>query len=99
MVDIKEHLIREFYANTEHIVKGTKVTKVRNLKFKFYQRTLNAYLELDDVEPKKYLSKLAEKEEVQPWLAEILTPGPTYPWIGDGVPIFYKTLSFEAKGC
>lgn len=64
MVDVKEHLVWDFYANTMHIVKGTNVTKVFNLKVKFYQRTLNAYLGLEDVEPKEYLDKLAEKLEV-----------------------------------
>lgn len=38
-VDVQEHLVREVYANIAHIVKGTKVTKVRNLKMKFDQKT------------------------------------------------------------
>lgn len=37
LVDVTEHLIHEFYANTTHIVKGTKVTKEHNLKVKFDQ--------------------------------------------------------------
>lgn len=79
LVEVKEHLFREVYANTTHIVKGTKVTKVLNRKVKFDQCTLNAYLELKDVEPNEYLTKLAEKEEVIPWLEEILAPEPTPP--------------------
>lgn len=63
-MDVKEHLVREFYANTTYIVKGIKVTKVYKLKVKFYQHTLNAHLGLGDVEPKEYLAILAEKEEV-----------------------------------
>lgn len=39
-MDAKEHLVREFYANVAHIKKGTKVTKVRNLKVRFDQTTL-----------------------------------------------------------
>lgn len=35
LVDVQEHIVREFYANTNHIFEGTKVTKVRNLKMKF----------------------------------------------------------------
>lgn len=97
LVDVKKHLIREFYAITMHIVKGTKVTKVRKLNVKFDQRTLNAYLRLEDVQP-KYLAKSAEKEEVYPQLAEILAPWPIPPQIGAGVPIFRKTLRIEAKG-
>lgn len=50
------------------------------------------------MEPKEYLAKLPEKEEVRPWLAEILATGSTPPWIGVRVSIFRKTLSFEAKG-
>jgi len=32
MVDAKEYLIQEFYANVAHIKKGTKVIKVINIK-------------------------------------------------------------------
>lgn len=64
MVVVKEHLVQEFYTDTTHIVKGTNVTNVCNLKVKFDQRILNTYLGLVDVEPKDYLAKLAEKEEV-----------------------------------
>jgi len=46
VVDAKEYLVREFYANVAHIKKGTKVTKVRNLKVQFNQITLNSYLGL-----------------------------------------------------
>lgn len=78
-MDVKEHLVRKFYANTTQIAKGTKVTKVRNLKAKFDQRTLNTYLGLEDLEPNEYLAKLAEKDDARPWLAKILIPGPTPP--------------------
>lgn len=50
------------------------------------------------MELKEYLAKLAENDEVRPWLVEILAPRPTPPWIGAGVPILCHTLSFEAKG-
>lgn len=55
------------------------MTKARNLKVKFDKRTLNGYFGLEDVEPKEYLTKLAEKEEVLPWLADILPPSLTPP--------------------
>jgi len=48
VVDAKEHLVREFYANRAHIKKGTKVTKLCNLKS---QATLNAYLGFEDLDP------------------------------------------------
>lgn len=44
----KEHLVCEFYANISYIRKGTKVTKVCNLKVRFDQHTLNAYLGFKD---------------------------------------------------
>nr|XP_016453907.1 PREDICTED: uncharacterized protein LOC107778209 [Nicotiana tabacum] len=75
LLDIKEHLVRKFYTNTKHIVKGTKVTKVSNLKIKFDQHTLNTYLELEDVDPKEYLAKLAEKEESDEPV--VVAPGPS----------------------
>lgn len=34
-VDANEYLVKEFYTNAAHIKKGTKVTKVRNLKVLF----------------------------------------------------------------
>lgn len=49
LVDVKEHLVLEFLETTTHIVKGTKITNVRNLKVKFDQHTLNAYLGFEDV--------------------------------------------------
>lgn len=98
LVDVKEHLVREFYTSTMHILKATKVTMMCNLKVKFDQHTLNAYMVFDDVEPKYYLEKLAPKEDARPWLAEILAPGPTPSWIATGMPILWNTLSFEAKG-
>lgn len=45
-----------------------------------------------------YLAKLAEMEAVRPWLAKILAPGYTPPWVAAGAQIFRKTLSFKAKG-
>lgn len=50
------------------------------------------------MEPTKYLAKLAEKEAVRPWLAEILVSGSTLFWVAAGAQIFCKTLSFEPKG-
>ncbi|XP_070035226.1 uncharacterized protein [Nicotiana tomentosiformis] len=44
VMDANEDLVREFYANVAHIKKGTKVTKVRNLKVRFDQNTLNNLL-------------------------------------------------------
>lgn len=58
---------------------------------------MNTYLGLEDVEPKEYLAKLAEKEEVRLWLPEILEPRPTSSWIGIRVTILHQTLSFKAK--
>ncbi|XP_075074633.1 uncharacterized protein LOC142162210 [Nicotiana tabacum] len=68
--DAKEYLVREFYANVVHIKKGTKV---RNLKVRFDQHTLNTYLGFEDVEPTQYLEKLAMGDAARPWLAEIFT--------------------------
>lgn len=59
VVDAKEYLVRELYANVAHIKKGTKVTKVRNLKVRFDKATLNTYLGFEDVKPKEYLEKYA----------------------------------------
>jgi len=53
--DAKEYLVREFYADVSLIKKGTKVTKVRNLKMKFDQHTLNAYLRFEALELREYL--------------------------------------------
>ncbi|XP_070002605.1 uncharacterized protein [Nicotiana sylvestris] len=35
VIDANEHLVKEFYVNVAHLNKGTKIIKVRNLKFKF----------------------------------------------------------------
>ncbi|XP_070047406.1 uncharacterized protein [Nicotiana tomentosiformis] len=99
VVDAKEYLVREFYANVAHIKRGTKVTKVRNLNVRFDQHTLNTYLGFDAVEPTKYLEKCALGDPARPWLAEILAdPELPSPWIIIGVSIHRSTLSFEAKG-
>ncbi|XP_070050243.1 uncharacterized protein [Nicotiana tomentosiformis] len=99
VVDAKDYLVREFYANVVHIKKGTKVTKARNLKVRFDQATLNTYLGFEDVESTEYLEKYAMGDEAWSWLAEILAaPGPPLPWSTVGVPIHRSTLSFEAKG-
>ncbi|XP_070031854.1 uncharacterized protein [Nicotiana tomentosiformis] len=88
VVDSKEYLVREFYANVAHIKNGTKVTKVRNLKVRFDQITLNSYLGFEDMDPVQYLEKLAMGDAARPWLAELLAaPGPPPPWITAGVPI------------
>ncbi|XP_070041105.1 uncharacterized protein [Nicotiana tomentosiformis] len=88
VVDAKEYLVREFYANVAHIKKGTKVIKVRNLKMRFDQSTLNTYLRFEDVESLQYLKKLALGDAVRPWIAEILAaPGPPPAWITIEVPI------------
>ena len=50
VMDGKEYLVREFYDNVAHIKKGTKVTKVNNLKVRFDQHTLNSYLGFEYVE-------------------------------------------------
>ena len=98
-MDAKEYLVREFYANVAHIKKGTKVTKVRNLKVRFDQLTLNSYLGFEDVEPVQYLEKLAMGHAARPWLAELLAaPGAPQPWITTGVPIQWNTLNLKAKG-
>lgn len=57
VMDAKEYLVREFYTNVAHIKKGTKVTKVRNLKVQFDQHTLNSYLGFEDVEPAQYFGE------------------------------------------
>lgn len=95
LMDVKDHLVQEFYFSTTHIL---KITKVRCFKVKFVQYTLNAYLGFDDMEPKEYLEKLALKKEARLWLTEILAPGPTPPWIATRVPILRNTFSFETKG-
>lgn len=66
LVDVKENLVCAFNANTSHIHKGKKVTKVHNLEVKFDQHMFNAYLEFEDLELREYLEKLALKEEVRP---------------------------------
>lgn len=66
LVDVKEYLVRDFYANIVHIIKGTMVTNVFNLMVKFDQCSLSAYFRLENVESKEYLAKLAEKENVRP---------------------------------
>lgn len=53
LVDVNEHLVREFYANTAHVIKGTKATKVHNFKVISDQHTLNIYLGLEGVEAKE----------------------------------------------
>nr|XP_009601436.1 uncharacterized protein LOC104096727 [Nicotiana tomentosiformis] len=62
-------------SNKKVICEGINIIKVRNLKVKFDQHTLDVYLGFDDVEPKEYLEKLALKEEARSWLAQILAPG------------------------
>ncbi|XP_070029396.1 uncharacterized protein [Nicotiana sylvestris] len=64
LVDVKEHIVRKFYANMRHILKGKKIIKMRNLKFKFDQHTLNAYLRFQDVETKKYLQSWMRRRRV-----------------------------------
>nr|XP_033509162.1 uncharacterized protein LOC117274062 isoform X1 [Nicotiana tomentosiformis] len=99
VINANEHLVLEFYANVAHIKKGTKITKVRNLKSKFDPSTLNTYLSFEEVEAVKYLEKLVVGDAALPWLAEILaTRGPSPSWITVGVPILRATLNFEAKG-
>nr|XP_018633194.1 uncharacterized protein LOC108948496 isoform X1 [Nicotiana tomentosiformis] len=81
-------MVQEFYENVANIKKGTKVTKVRNLKVRFDQHTLNTYLGYEDVELKEYLEKYALGDAARPWLADTLAvPGPPPPWIADEVPI------------
>jgi len=97
--DANEYLVKEFYANVAHIKKGTKVTKVRNLKIRFDGHALNIYVGFEEVEAVQYLEKLALGEAVRPWLAEILAiPGTTPAWLTAGVQIVRATLNFEAKG-
>ena len=50
VIDANEHLVRVFYANVAQIKKGTKVTKVRNLKVCFDAYSLNTYVGFEKVE-------------------------------------------------
>ncbi|XP_070052809.1 uncharacterized protein [Nicotiana tomentosiformis] len=94
-----EYLVKEFYANVAHIKKGTKVTKVRNLKIQFDGHALNKYIEFEEVEAVQYLEKLALGDAVRPWQAEILAiPGTTPAWLTAGAQIVIATINFEAKG-
>ena len=72
VIDANKHLVREFYANVAHIKKGTKVTKVRNLKVRFDACSLNTHVGFEEVEAVRYLEKMALGDAARPWLAEIL---------------------------
>lgn len=65
-VDANEHLVKEFYTNVAHIKKGTKVTKVRNLKVLFDGKTINDYLGFDEEDEALFMAKMEMGEEVRP---------------------------------
>ena len=98
-VDANEHLSIEFYTNATHIKKGTKVTKVRNLKVLFDVGAINDYLGFNEEDESLYLEKMALGEAARPWLAQYLAiPGTTPDWLNAGVKILRRSLNFEAKG-
>ena len=75
------------------------MTKVRNLKVRFDQHTLNTYLGFEDVEPKEYLEKYALEDAARPWLAKIIVaPGPPPPWIGDWGSYLPEHSEFRGEG-
>ena len=72
ILDANEYLVKEFYANVAHIKKGTKVTKMQNLKIRFDPCALKKYVGFEEVEVVQYLEKLAMGDATRPWLAEIM---------------------------
>ncbi|XP_070002855.1 uncharacterized protein [Nicotiana sylvestris] len=56
-------MVKEFYSNVAHILKGTKVTKVRNKNVIFTGKALNEYLGFIEEDESLYNEKLAMGEE------------------------------------
>lgn len=97
-VDANEHLVKEFYCNVAHIKKGSKVTKVRNLKVLFDGKSINEYLSFNEEDEILYMAKLEIGKEVRPWLAQYLAiPGTVPDWLTVGVKILRRSLNFEAR--
>ncbi|XP_075089086.1 uncharacterized protein LOC142170718 [Nicotiana tabacum] len=98
-VDANEHLVKEFYTNFAHIKKGSKVTKVRNLKVLFDGKTINDYLGFSEEDETLYMAKMEMGAEVRPWLAQYLAiPSNTPDWLTAGVKILRHSLNFDARG-
>lgn len=98
-VKANEHMVKEFYSNVAHILKGTKVTKVRNKNVVFTGKAINEYLGFNDEDESLYNEKLAMDEEVRPWLASYLAILGTVPeWLQAGTKILQRTFNFEARG-
>ncbi|XP_075075744.1 uncharacterized protein LOC142162809 [Nicotiana tabacum] len=91
-------MVKGFYSNVAHILKGTKVTKVRNKNMIFTGKALNEYLGFVEEDESLYNEKLAMGEEVHPWLASYLAiPGTVPEWLQAGAKIHRRTFNFEAR--
>ncbi|XP_070003339.1 uncharacterized protein [Nicotiana sylvestris] len=62
-IDANEHLVKEFYCDVSHIKKGSKVTKVQNLKVLFDGKSINEYLGSNEEDKTLYMAMLEMGEE------------------------------------